>query len=112
LLERQIRVPFFDASSMDETVWDRRRNDYALSRASAAAMNAVAFYDVRPRIAEIQQPTVIIWGEDDPVVPHEHAEKIDQYLPNSQIFKVATCGHIPMLEMEQEVAGIVREFLQ
>jgi pimeloyl-ACP methyl ester carboxylesterase len=50
LLERQIRVPFFDAGAMDETIWDRRRNDYALSRASAAAMNAVAFYDVRPRL--------------------------------------------------------------
>lgn len=112
LLERQIRVPFFDANSMDETVWERRRNDYALSRASAAAMNAVAFYDVRPYLADIQQPTVIIWGEDDPVVPHEHAERIDEHIPNSQIFKVATCGHIPMMEMEQEVAGIVREFLQ
>ncbi|MFZ0544280.1 MAG: alpha/beta hydrolase [Candidatus Promineifilaceae bacterium] len=112
LLERQIRVPFFDASSMDETVWERRRTDYANSRASAAAMNAVAFYDVRPRLPEIKQPTFIIWGEDDPVVPHEHAEKIDKYIADSQIYKVSTCGHIPMLEREQEVAGIIREFLQ
>lgn len=112
LLERQIRVPFFDADSMDETIWERRRTDYANSRASAAAMNAVAFYDVRPRLPEIQQPTFIIWGEDDPVVPHEHAEKIKKHVPNSQIYKVSTCGHIPMLEREQEVAGVVREFLQ
>lgn len=112
LLERQIRVPFFDADNMDESVWQRRRTDYANSRASAAAMNAVAFYDVRPRLPEIEQPTFIIWGEDDPVVPHEHAEKLDEHLPNSRIYKVSTCGHIPMLEREQEVAGIIREFLQ
>jgi pimeloyl-ACP methyl ester carboxylesterase len=112
MLERQIRVPFFDADTMDETVWERRRTDYSLSRASAAAMNAVAFYDVRPHLTEIKQPTVIIWGEDDPVVPHDHAEKIDQHIPNSKIYKVATCGHIPMLERELEVAGIIREFLQ
>jgi pimeloyl-ACP methyl ester carboxylesterase len=112
LLERQIRVPFFDADSMDESVWERRRTDYANSRASAAAMNAVAFYDVRPYLAEIKQPTFIIWGEDDPVVPHEHAEKIERQIPNSKIYKVSTCGHIPMLEREQEVAAVIREFLQ
>ncbi len=111
LLERQIRVPFFDADSMDESVWQRRRMDYANSRASADAMNAVAFYDVRPYLPEVKQPTFIIWGEDDPVVPHEHAEKIERQIPDSRIYKVASCGHIPMLEREQEVAGIVREFL-
>jgi pimeloyl-ACP methyl ester carboxylesterase len=112
LLERQIRVPFFDADNMDESVWERRRMDYANSRASAAAMNAVAFYDVRPYLPHIKQPTFIIWGEDDPVVPHDHAEKLERQIPDSQIYKVSTCGHIPMLEREQEVAGIVREFLQ
>lgn len=112
LLERQIRVPFFDAGGMDESVWDRRRTDYANSRASAAAMNAVAFYDVRPYLTDIKQPTFIIWGEDDPVVPHEHAEKIERQIPNSQIYKISTCGHIPMLERDQEVAGIIRDFLK
>lgn len=112
LLERQIRVPFYDASKMDETIWDRRRMDYANSRASAAAMNAVAFYDVRPYLTQVKQPTAIIWGEDDPVVPHNHAEKLEQQIPYSKVHKVATCGHIPMLERKQEVAGIIREFLQ
>ncbi len=112
LLERQIRVPFFDADSMDETVWERRRMDYANSRASADAMNAVAFYDVRPRLPDVKQPTFIVWGEDDPVVPHYHAEKLKQELPDSKIYKVSTCGHIPMMERELEVAGVIREFLQ
>ncbi len=112
LLERQIRVPFYDASKMDETIWERRRADYANSRASAGAMNAVAFYDVEHRLPEVKQQTALIWGKNDPVVDHTDAEKLQGRIPNVQVHKVDNCGHIPTLERQREVSGIIREFLR
>lgn len=112
LLERQIRVPFHDPDMMDESVWERRRLDYSLSRASAGAMNAAAFYDIRDRLTEISQPTAIIWGKEDPVVTVKHADRLVETIPSAEKFVVENCGHVPMIEREEEVSEIIRAFLQ
>ncbi|MCI0394172.1 MAG: alpha/beta fold hydrolase [Chloroflexi bacterium] len=110
-LERQIRVPFYDPSLMDESLWERRRADYGLARASAAAMHAVAGYDLRPRLATLRQATSVIWGCNDPVVPASDADKLQKMIPQVEVHKLAACGHAPMLERPGEVGEIVRQFL-
>jgi abhydrolase domain-containing protein 6 len=110
-LERQIRVPFHDPAKMDESVWERRRVDYSLSRASAAAMNATAFYDIRDRLPQIGQRTALVWGKDDPVVNVKHADILAERIPRAEKYVVDRCGHVPMIECEEEVSQIIRGFL-
>jgi pimeloyl-ACP methyl ester carboxylesterase len=112
LLEYKIRAPFHKPAELPDTIWERRRADYGNARASAAAMNAVAFYDVQPRLGQVHQPTMIIWGEEDKVVSPVDAETLKAQMPQAQVYKVASCGHVPMLEQQQEVADITRGFLQ
>jgi 2-hydroxymuconate-semialdehyde hydrolase len=111
-LARQIRVPFYDASRQPEGIWQRRLNDYQLSRASAAAMNAAAFYDIRPRLKEIGHETLVVWGENDPVLPAADATTVAQLMPKAKLHLLAQCGHVPVLEHVDEVSELVREFLR
>ena len=110
-LERQIKVPFYDPDQLDESVWERRRIDYSLSRASAGAMNAVAFFDIREQLSEISQRTAIIWGRQDPVVTPKHADLLVEKIPDAEKHVVDKCGHVPMIEQEEEVGNIIRGFL-
>jgi pimeloyl-ACP methyl ester carboxylesterase len=111
MLEKQIRIQFFDPSDMEEGIWDRRRVDYANARATAAALNAVAMTDLTTHLSEITQPTLIVWGEDDPILTSAHAEVLNQLIPNSSIEYVPACGHVPMLEQRSLVSAISREFI-
>lgn len=111
-LRRQIRVPFYDASQQDESVWARRRQDYALSRASAGVLRATAFYRTRPFLHKIQQPTCLLWGEDDPVLPVSDCDTLAQLLPNVQeVHKLPQCGHVLPLEYQATFQKIARRFL-
>jgi pimeloyl-ACP methyl ester carboxylesterase len=111
-LARQIRVPFYDASRQPEAIWERRLTDYQLSRASAAAMNAAAAYDIRPRLKKIGHETLVIWGENDPVLPAADAPTVAQLMPKAQLRLISECGHIPVLEHVDKVSGYIRSFLR
>lgn len=66
----------------------------------------IASYD------SIEIPTLIIWGEQDPIVPIEHAEKLSKQIKNSQIKTVDSCGHIPQEEVPVETYKIIYEFVK
>lgn len=111
-LKRQIRVPFYDADKQDESVWARRLQDYALSRASSSVLRATAFYETRPFLGQITQPACLLWGEDDPVVPVAEADMLAELMPNVQeIHKLVECGHVLPLEHQETFQEITRRFL-
>lgn len=111
VVRRQIRVPFYDPDSQDDSVWERRLADYEMARQSADVLEATAFYDARPDLPSISHPTCIVWGLDDSVVPHAHAEWIGRYVPNAEIHKLEACGHLPMLEQPEGFLKLARNFL-
>ena len=112
LMERLIRIQFHEPERMEEGVWDRRRADYSRARASAAAVSAVATVDLTPRLANIDQPTLVIWGRDDPVLAASQAARLEYYMKNIRIQMLDSCGHVPMIEQSEEVIRISRDFIQ
>jgi pimeloyl-ACP methyl ester carboxylesterase len=111
-LKRQIRAPFYDADQQDDSIWARRLQDYALSRASAAVLRATAFYETRPFLPQINHPTCLMWGENDPVVPVAEADALAELMPNVQeTHKLAECGHVLPLEHQETFQATVRQFL-
>jgi pimeloyl-ACP methyl ester carboxylesterase len=107
-LQRQIRSPFFDPAAQHESLWERRLLDYRRSRASAAAMNAAAFFDLRPRLGEVDHETTVIWGKNDPVLAASDAPTVARLMPRARLHVLEACGHAPMLEKRREVASIVK----
>ena len=46
----------------------------------------------------LQQPTLIIWGQQDRLVPADHARILEAKLPRSRTILFDECGHLPQLE--------------
>lgn len=111
LIQRHVRTPFYDPARMDDSVWERRLGDYERARASAAVLRAVALYDIRPRLAQLSQPTCIIWGSQDSVVNPAGASRLGKMLPNAEVHLLDACGHVPQIEQQAQVAALTGRFL-
>lgn len=67
--------------------------------------------DPTKKLAKITAPTLIIWGENDRVVPPNHANLFGNALYNSQISIIENTGHVPHEESPQQTAKAIRAFL-
>ncbi len=50
------------------------------------------------RMSQVEVPTLIVWGDKDPVVPVEHAYKFHRDIKNSKLIVYEGSGHVPMIE--------------
>ncbi|HEX8476676.1 MAG TPA: alpha/beta hydrolase [Pyrinomonadaceae bacterium] len=58
----------------------------------------------------IEQPTLLVWGEEDRDVPLRHGERLHASMPNSRLVVFRRCGHLPQEEQPEEFAGLVAGF--
>ena len=82
-----------------------------MARASASALKASAFLDLGPRLSEIKQPVCLIWGENDPVVPPEDAQRLRGMFPSIEVHMLPECGHVSIQEQPAMFQAIARDFL-
>ncbi len=61
-------------------------------------------------IQSIKVPTLIIWGQEDVIIPVAHAEKFHRDIPGSKVKIYSPCGHMAMMEFPEEVAGEFKKF--
>ncbi len=66
---------------------------------------------LKKRIHRIAAPTLLVWGEDDRLVPLAYAEEFARRLPQAKRAIVKDAGHAPHLEHPDAVARLVRDFL-
>jgi len=64
-----------------------------------------------PELSSLRRPTLILWGEDDRMVPVAHAHRFDADIPNTTLRVHPGVGHIPMEEAADATAADVRAFL-
>lgn len=67
--------------------------------------------DYTERLALINSPTLILWGEKDEWIPVTDAEKFHQAIKNSKVVVMPNTGHVPMEERPTESVAIALEFL-
>ncbi|XP_052172000.1 uncharacterized protein LOC127787949 isoform X3 [Diospyros lotus] len=77
--------------------------------ASVAFMNSGG-YNVISLIEKVKQKTLIVWGEDDPIISNKVAMKLQHELPNATVLQVPDCGHIPHVEKPSIAAKLIAEF--
>ena len=56
-------------------------------------------------------PLLIVWGENDPIIPVEHAREAHAQLPQSRLEIFADTGHIPQLERPGRFIAVLERFL-
>jgi len=58
----------------------------------------------------INQPTLIVWGENDTVIPISNGEKLHESILNSRFVVFKNCGHVPQEEASENFAEVVSQF--
>ncbi|MGB8889592.1 MAG: alpha/beta fold hydrolase [Candidatus Korobacteraceae bacterium] len=62
-------------------------------------------------IAVLEVPTLIVWGEQDAMIPVETGRQFHRQIPNSRLEIISKCGHLPALEQPAELLRLVLNFL-
>lgn len=57
-------------------------------------------------------PTLIVWGEEDPVIPLAHAHRAHEVIPGSRLEVFSGAGHYPYIDDPVRFAAIVLDFIQ
>ena len=63
-------------------------------------------------LTKIQQPTLLIWGNNDIVTPPFVAQEFHKLIKNSELHFIDHCGHAPMMEVPGAFNEILDQFLQ
>jgi len=115
LVRSSVENVYFDSSKVTDLVVERYFN------LTLRAGNRKAFVDRLkiPKdtstyrfIKSIQQPTLILWGAEDLLIPVENAYKFQEDLPNNTLVILENTGHTPMEESPLESLAPVISFLK
>ena len=63
------------------------------------------------RLYRITDPTLIVWGDDDRLLPEPYARAWEHHLPHALQVVVADAGHMAPYEQTAEVASAIADFL-
>lgn len=74
-------------------------------------MRPVGAFDMRPRHAEIQAPTLVMVGAEDRFTPLYQAKIVAAGIPSARLEVLPEVGHAPMLENPRLFNSLARDFL-
>jgi len=62
-------------------------------------------------LGAVRAPALLVWGDNDKVVPPSAARVYGKALPNAELKTVSACGHCVDMEKPDELARLVTAFL-
>jgi len=65
---------------------------------------------LRQWLHRVRVPALVLWGENDGIVPPDYGEKLSRSLPNARFQLIREAGHYPQIERAGEVADAVERF--
>ncbi len=113
LAENNLKEVYFDDSQITEELIDRYyhmslregNRDALIARVKRRDKNRI------DQISQLEEPTLLMWGEADPWVPFEDAHKFKENISNSILISYKDAGHVPMEEKPIQSAQDVKRFL-
>ena len=84
-----------------------RAGPASLALASARVLRG----DARDWMRHIAVPTLLVWGEADPLVPVPYAEEMQRLIPGSRLVVLPHAAHVAMWDRPEEFNRVVGEFL-
>jgi pimeloyl-ACP methyl ester carboxylesterase len=62
------------------------------------------------RLRRVRCPVLLLWGENDTLVPPSYGEAYRKYLPQAELKLLKACGHLGMFEKESDFVRAVADF--
>jgi poly(3-hydroxyalkanoate) depolymerase len=73
---------------------------------------AVSGWTSMPWLHRVSQPTMVLAGDDDPIVPLANGRILSGRIPRASLHVVRGGGHLFLLERPAEIAALVGDFLK
>jgi pimeloyl-ACP methyl ester carboxylesterase len=98
---------------VNERVWSDSQRDAYLStlRQMVRATILHPEVDLDDRIKADQTPLLIIWGEQDFIMPMVNGKALAQMRPNAEFISIPGAGHLPHQEKPSQFLDALRSFL-
>jgi len=98
---------------LDERRVQARHLPLRAARSHRAIIRTVRGWDAE-RISRdahlIEQPTLLLWGENDLEIPLADGERLHAEIPGSRLIVFLNCGHIPHEEYPEAFTNVVTDF--
>jgi pimeloyl-ACP methyl ester carboxylesterase len=78
---------------------------YFLQLAGGSGWSSLSF------LADIEQPTLILIGDEDPLVPVDAARQVAGAIPHAELRVFDGSGHLLLLDEPARTAGVIDDFL-
>jgi pimeloyl-[acyl-carrier protein] methyl ester esterase len=74
-------------------------------------LKAIRTCDLRPRLADLRPPMLVITGDKDRVVPPAQARYISQQVKQARLVVIPNCGHLPLDEQPAPFDAALKSYL-
>lgn len=113
-VRKSLEPAFFDATALDERLIQRYHDMLRAPGVRGAILERgqqTIYTDPVPRLKKITAPTLLLWGQDDLMIPSSNAQSYAAVLADSQTALLPNLGHL--LQEEQAHLGLaqVTQFL-
>jgi 3-oxoadipate enol-lactonase len=76
-----------------------------------AACEALATLDLRPDLARVKAPVLVLVGEQDEATPPPMSRELAALLPDARLTIIPGCAHVPQLQSPEVFLAAIAEFL-
>jgi len=108
---RRLFAPEFQAQN-PELIADRKTRFLKLPLETFhSACAALAELDLRPQLAAMTLPTLVLVGDMDEATPPAMSHELAELLPNAQLIVLQSCAHVPQLQSPQVFMDSIKNFI-
>ena len=115
MIESSVRNVYGDPSKVTQELIDRY-HDLTLRAGNRGALDERSRQspsgEFTAQISQVRQPTLILWGGQDRLIPPDNAAKFGRDIAGSRVVMFDALGHVPHEEDPAATVAAVQRFLQ
>jgi len=114
MLRPSLLAAYADPAKLTPAVLTRMRDMMlapGVRRAIIARMQQTVLTDPVPLLRQITAPTLLLWGQQDAMIPISNAQDYLAALPHATLISLPGVGHVPQEEAPAESLAKLRSFL-
>ena len=102
---------FYEEAAVDAAFVERIRtgDSYTISQVLDSMTHGEDVLD--NRLAVIKQPTLVLWGREDKLIPLSFGERFHKEIAGSRLRVIDNCGHMPHVECPEKFNDALLQFL-